>query len=605
MKQKIKSKYIYMVISFLFVLSIDHYFFGENTLGVESIFNFLLLLCIYKLQMFATDIESRTKKYGFLYGFILSCVLSLGRVLYDTNRISNLFYPIQNFFFFIISVISFTMVLGSAIAIVFKYLSSEKYLINNHVTVRKSDTLMSRLQHPHIFFLIWLFIFLSWIPAFLAYYPGIFSYDMLSQTQQALNLEPYTRFHPPLHTFIWALCLKLGSNTGIESISIYGLSQMLLLSLALTKMITLLIKKGMKKQLIILSLLFVSINPVIAIFSFIPTKDAYFAVLFTLTIISLFDIIPWLGRNILISPRKWIPFVLYSSFACLFRNNAVYIFILFLFIILFFFPKYPKRNFIIFVLPILVFIIINGPIYNHLKILPGNSREMLSVPMQQIADVVTYDSDSLSEEIKQEINIYLPYDKIAERYNPRFADPIKKKFNTEAYEQDPVRFYKLWFKLLFSHPGNYASAFLSLNLPYWYPDACSIDVFSERAYLETNIRKCDSYSFERQSKLPNLLSYYEKVASYDAFKNIPLVSNLFSISTPIWVLISCLFVILLKKEREGIIILAPQLLFWLTYLAGPVSNFRYIFPLFILYPISFALIFDPHSMLKKAENETV
>lgn len=606
MMKKIKRKYIYIVISFLFVLSIDHYFFEENTLGVESIFNFLLLLCSYKLQIYAVDATNASqKKYGFLYGFILSCALSLGRCLYATNRIADLFFPVQNFAFFIISVISFTIVLGSAIAIVFKYLANESYLSNNNIAVQTNSTIISKLQHKYIFFLLWLLIFLSWIPAFLAYYPGILSYDMTVQTKQALGIIPFSRFHPPLHTFFWACCIHLGKITGIEYICIYSILQMIFLSSVLAKMITFLIHKYMPKWIIILSIVFVSLNPVVAIFSFVPTKDVGFAGFFVLTIISLIQLITYPKRNVLPAFKQWFPFVLFATLSCLLRNNAIYVYILFALVVITFFTQYRNKNIVIFLLPVLLFCMINGPVYNYLGIRPGNSREMLSVPIQQIADVVAYESDSLSEEIKEEIDKYIPYDNIISKYNPRLADPIKNRFKTDAYDHDSVGFYKLWFKLLCKYPDNYISAFLSLNLPYWYPDACSIDDFSKRPYIETYIYDIEYYTFERQSKLPKLLSFYEKVASYDAFKNVPLLSNIFSISTPVWVLIGCLFVILLKKERKGIVILAPQLLLWFTYLAGPVSNFRYIFPIFILYPISFALILDPHSMLKESKNEIV
>lgn len=600
MLKKNKREYIYIVISLLFVLSIDHYFFQENTLGTESMFNFLLLICIYKLQIYAVDTTNALqRRYGFLYGFILSCALTLGRCLYTTNRIADAFFPVKNFAFFMISVISFTVVLGFSLAIVFKYLANETYLNNNNIHIQPNSTMISHLQHKYIFFLLWLLIFLSWIPAYLAYYPGILSYDMISQTKQALGIVPFSRYHPPLHTFFWACCIHLGEITGIEYICIYSILQMLFLSSVLAQMITFLVRKCILKWVIVLSITFVSLNPVVAIFSFVPTKDVGFAGFFVLTIISLIQLITYPPSNKLPAFNQWSPFVLFATLSCLFRNNAIYVYILLSLVIVLFFTQYRTKYIVIFLLPILFFYMINGPVYSYLGIRPGNSREMLSVPIQQIADVVTYESYSLSEETKGVIDKYIPYDSIVSAYNPRFADPVKDLFQTEVYDQDSIGFYGLWFNLLCKYPDNYISAFLSLNLPYWYPDACSIDDFSKRIYIETNIYQVDFYSFERQSKLPILLSFYEIVASYDAFKNVPLLSNIFSISTPIWVLVGGLFVILLKKERKGIIVLAPQLLLWFTYLAGPVSNFRYIFPIFILYPISLTLILDPHNMLKE------
>lgn len=542
--------------------------------------------------MYTTNIPKRVKIYAYTYGLILSSALTIGKILYNTNSITNFFSKNNNLIISIVSITSFTAILGSIISIVFMHLTKTQ-----HYPI----TFSSKKRQSLVFLILWVLIFISWIPAFLAYYPGIFSYDISMQTCQAVGQTSYTRFHPPLHTFIWSLCLKLRNITGIAAIIIYSLLQMLFLSSALAKMISFFIQRSTKNRLIMLSIIFVSLNPVIAIFSMIPVKDVYFAGFFVLTIISLCNLISISRQNILSCPIKWVPFVIFASFTCLLRNNAVYAFILFLLVIFILFPKYRSNNCIIFIFPILFFSIINGPIYNHLGVLSGNSREMLSVPMQQIANVVVYDSDSLSKETKQEINTFIPYDKITGLYNPRFADPIKSEFNTVAYDQNPMSFYKLWLKLFLLFPDNYISAFLSLNLPYWYPDACSIDSFSQRQYIETGIYGSDFYTFERQSKLPTLLSFYEKVANYDAFKNIPILSNIFSISTPIWVMLCSLFVVLLKKKKEGIIILALPLLFWLTYLAGPVSNLRYVFPLFVLYPLFFVLILDTDSVLRNQE----
>lgn len=206
-------------------------------------------------------------------------------------------------------------------------------------------------------------------------------------------------------------------------------------------------------------------------------------------------------------------------------------------------------------------------------------------------------NQALSDEIKDEIDTYIPYDKIEANYNPRVVDPVKRYFNVEAYNEKPFVFYKLWFKLFIVHPDDYISSFLSLNLPFWYPDACSKDKFADWSYLETAIKECDAYTFSRPENFPFVLKFYQKVANFDLLKKFPLITNIFSIATPIWVLLASLFMVLLKKEKNGILILAPQLLLWLTYLAGPVSYFRYIFPLFALYPITFALLLDPQAML--------
>ena len=166
---------------------------------------------------------------------------------------------------------------------------------------------------------------------------------------------------------------------------------------------------------------------------------------------------------------------------------------------------------------------------------------------------------------------------------------IKFEFKTEYYNKNKTDFYKLYFKGLTKYPEEYISSFLSLNLPYWYPDANTLDKYSQRIYIETGNYRNDYYIVPRDSKIPFLYKQYEKVANYSAFEKIPIIANIFSIATPIWVMLFVMFLLIYKKKYKYTLITIFLIIFWLTYILGPVSNFRYIFPIYSLYPILFTL----------------
>ena len=96
----------------------------------------------------------------------------------------------------------------------------------------------------------------------------------------------------------------------------------------------------------------------------------------------------------------------------------------------------------------------------------------------------------------------------------------------------------------------------------------------------------------RESKIPQLYEFYSKIASFKAIENIPLVSNICALSTPIWLILFTMFFLIYKKQIKTIIIILPIMFLWLTYIAGPVSNFRYVFPLICLYPLLIALLIN-------------
>lgn len=577
---------IFIIISIWGIIGINQYFFSGDNFGHESIMNIFWAISIFVLLLISYNISFKTRIYGYSLGFLFSFCMIAGKVLYTDNSLFGFFFPAKNLIDEMISIAGFTGFLGSLISILFLYLSK----LENE---KKDNKQWKIFQFP---FFIWTAIFfLSWLPCYMAYYPGIYSYDMDDLTTQALgSISDITKFHPPLHTFIWKAFLSLQNYVGMEAITLYSFTQMILLAIVFSRLIRLFIKKKYKNGIIIGSILFFALNPVIALFSFIPTKDVYFAIAFMNLGIELLEFASC-QETYLYSLYRCLRLCVSILLCCLFRNNAIYALVLYSLIIIWALPKDRKKLFAIFSSAFFCFFFISKVIYGAMGIQEGNEREILSVPIQQIANVVTLKGDTLSDEEKEQIDQFIPYDCIAENYNPRFADPVKQNFQTDTFRKNKSAFFILWFHLFTKYPGNYINAFLSLNLPYWYPDASSKDEYSKRKYIETFIYDYDSigYTFERNSKFPQLYEKYERVANYKAFQKIPIVSNLFSISTPVWLLITYIFILLYKQKKKLILILLPSLLIWLTFMAGPVSNFRYIFPIFIQYPLFAAIALQP------------
>lgn len=196
-------------------------------------------------------------------------------------------------------------------------------------------------------------------------------------------------------------------------------------------------------------------------------------------------------------------------------------------------------------------VFINGPVYSAMGINPGNPREALSVPIQQISRAVSNHKEMISDEEKEEIELYLPFDSLEWLYNPRFADPVKEQFRSYNYVSDKGRFIILWLNLMKRFPIDYINAFLELNIPYWYIGADTIDPYSQRTYIETNIREIACFPVSQTRKTTNLLEYYELFASFSALRNQSFLLSLpFSISVPIWLILFGVMIFLrLNKGR--------------------------------------------------------
>ena len=221
--------------------------------------------------------------------------------------------------------------------------------------------------------------FCSYLICLWAYSPGICAYDISTQTEQALGLQPVSRFHSPLHTFLWWGCLKIQEITGISSLFLYGLFQILITALIFSRFQRLLMDHQASKSTFILSFLFFAVNPVICIFAGIMTKD----VLFGLFVLSFsMDLLEWRQQN-----RRSLAGILADLLLCmLLRNNMIYAVVAWLLILLVF--KHSRKLAGILCISAALYFLINGPVFSRLYVRKGEVSEMLSVPVQQIGAIL-------------------------------------------------------------------------------------------------------------------------------------------------------------------------------------------------------------------------
>lgn len=575
--------YLFCIFSaYCFVFGITEYFFDDAVWGNQSLFNCIFfILAFFLIKKAFPHADKRTFACGITFSFLLSCSFLIGQSIYWGGNISMFFSSFKKIIITLLTLWGLTIVLSSTYFFIIKTYN------NTSVCTNKKSWKIFR--YPFIYGIL---MFLCWLPCYLAYYPGIFAYDIELQTMEALGMIPYSRFHPPLHTFIWDIFLGIEQGLNINALVLYSVFQMLLFAFAFTCVLDFMIKRNYNNYLILGSFLFFSLNPVIAIFSFSPVKDAMLTVVFILFTLELCKLIH--DKELYVrNTTSNIRFIIIGILCCLLRNNVIYAFIPVSICTILLLRKHWKRIALWSICILAGFLLINGPLYSALGIEKGNSREMLSVPMQQIAYVVVTHESTLSPDDIASINEYLPVDSVSELYNPRFADPVKNTFITEHYDANPMKFIKLWLHFFMEYPEEYVVAFLNLNIPYWYPDANSVDIYAQRIYIETGIPidPRTDYVVTRDSKIPFLLNQYEEFASYKKIESLPIISNVFSLSLPIWLLLFGITFLLTQKEKTSVIPLLPALFLWCTFMLGPVSNLRYLLPIVVLYPLYIAIIF--------------
>ena len=265
-----------------------------------------------------------------------------------------------------------------------------------------------------------LFCWLFW---FLYQFPGVLTPDSISQFSQATGLIPFSNHHPILHTLLFSLFYHIGFfltgsiNTGIAC---YVLFQMCTMAAIETYTLSLLARSGASRLWLILSFCFWGLVPFHAIFAVTVWKDILFSGFMLLYLCFLYELLCNPDNR----PGIWAGLSLSGFFVCTLRSNGLYIFLFTLPFVLFAFRRTWKKMFAVQVGILLLSLIITGPVYTACHVERASFTESLSIPLQQIACVVS-NGRQLSAEQEMLIDDVVDTSLIPEYYNPVISDPIK------------------------------------------------------------------------------------------------------------------------------------------------------------------------------------
>ena len=427
-----------------------------------------------------------------------------------------------------------------------------------------------------------LFVTLTGIVALLSFFPGILGYDSEWQTLQAYDLLPLSNHHPVLHTLIWNLFIAF-EWLGLPhpyGLVLYCMMQVVAVGIVCSYVVLSEIREGCKWPVMIITMLFYGLYPAFSVFSVEMTKD----VLFSCVVVLLFLSLMKTDRK-KVHPVKICILVILG---CLLRNNflpAACGLVVFLLVSMKR-KKNPKLLIASFT-GVVLSVITLSVIYPAAGVASTESHEILSVPVNQLSAVYVHRYDQLSIAERFLIEEYME----AGRYNPRLADSVKFTFADDLYDSDTSAFWDLYFHLLYKYPDEFINAFLTQNVQLWYPGAAVFDKYAARKYVETENVFVGAYPVVRNSKLPGLAFIYEDI--FTRIENGGVIEALpFSLAIPFYTMILGMF-IAIKRKRHGFgAAVFMALCLWGTYLLGPVSAFRYMYPFFLLIPVIVTPLFS-------------
>ncbi|MDE6387340.1 MAG: hypothetical protein K2L82_05970 [Lachnospiraceae bacterium] len=479
--------------------------------------------------------------------------------------------------------------------------------------------LRKQYRFGHVWFFSSLVIFICWIPVFLAYYPSVFAYDAEGQLYQVIAHD-YSTHHPLLHTLFLGAFFKLGGNlSGSYSagMAVHSVIQMTLMSAVFGYVIAYLYRKDVSVYVRSILLLFYALFPTNSILALSTTKDVLFSALVLLYTFALHGMVtkPEHGGDNESAERdnnsaktnndgdkandegkkNWLLYILWTVLMLLFRNNAMYALILAVPCVWFGLyrmrsikPGMWKKYLICTVAAFVLFALGSISLKEITGARNGSPREMLSVPLQQMARTRVKAEETLPPAMRQEVEHYLPSEWVFAAYNPYLADPVK---NRAVIHDNPAGLIKTWIELGVEHPQIYIDAFLDNSIGYWFiEDRTHAQIYgigteSGFGYLSTDNRTMPAgCEIIERSYLPGLRAYMERIVSENSYQKLPVVRIIFAPAFYWWMLCMYMAVMIYRRAYKMLLPIAFLVIYYLTLLLSPAVLIRYMYPFVVTVP---------------------
>lgn len=414
------------------------------------------------------------------------------------------------------------------------------------------------------------------LPAYIALFPGTLGYDGPVQLAQYFGEIGLTTHHPLLHTYLVGILLSLGDalfNSFTIGFAAYTAVQGLVVSGSLAYCALIAKRKNLNLPAIIAGFVYVLLNPFVQAITFNSTKDVLFGAFFLLFVAEL------INGSEAGKLSDYVRLVVFGVLMCLFRNQGIYIIVVLAVIALMF--KLCRKEIITCLTGILAFVVcFNVVTTGILHIEKGDIREMLCVPMQQVAYVTSEYHEELTDKQMSLAEEVITLDGYAS-YIPSTADGVKNYFNTSELTDNFSEHLTNYIQLGIAYPAEYLQAWEWLVEDYW-----KLNTGDYRALaVSYTFEELNTYGIEH-ADLFN--SYYrnlsKSVLTYD-------VSLLQTPGLCLWLMVLLVGIDLYKRNKLRTLVLVSYILYFGTILLGPVALIRYLYPITIATPLLLGLIF--------------
>lgn len=453
----------------------------------------------------------------------------------------------------------------------------------------RDDTPPDGNEKRRLFVFCALVVFCGSLPYLLLYWPGLNIYDTHDQILQFFGFPSYigdgsalSDHHPVFLTVIYGGFMKLGLLLGNANIgqAAYSLLSMAAIACAFAYAFVTLRECGLGAKTVRLLAVGVAVYPVLALYAFNMCKDVSIEP-FVLVYLSQMLRMEKTHGQALQDNRFAALFAGNLLLMMLTRKPSAYALAFALPFLLLRWRAVWKRLCALTVSALLIFMIgVQGVLLPALGVVPGEGREMLSVPFQQtVRSLLSYPQDAREEELTA-ISRVIDVDYALSHYNSILSDPVKDTSNPDVTGAELAGYAKTWLSMGLRHPGAYADAFLNLIYGYFYPsDRNTIVCLTLSSPDEGGV-------LLRQAEGLSGLRLWLHDFIYLTLRHIPGVGWLFYVDTVTWMFLALLLALMLSGGAGA----AYPFMFFVGTLGiallGPkMGEIRYLMPILYSLPV--------------------
>lgn len=472
-KNIIKSLIISFLITCTFVIDLKYYTlheYGNNLFHINYLLLVFAYIFIYKSVKIIIDNKKKLirPKRSIISGLIIGLFIVIG-LFY--NWYADLSYMWKNIIQVLKSLyvfLGYSVILTYIIDFLLEKISSFEY--------KKSDNkIINQIFEKRSFLYPFILILIAYVPIMIMFFPGRITNDTSDELLQYYHRETWSlRYinlidkdvyinghHSPFHTQVIGcinhLVYKVTHNADLALFA-NAMIQSLLMIAILAYSINLCKKLKTPIAFRIILLLVYMFIPFFNVWSITVVKDVPFA-LTTLFMSMVLTEIVYLKDDKL---KNILKYIILAIICFLLNKKGLFIILITTLLLVVYYMKnykFTRKYIMLLIIPFLLYGFVEKVYYPMKHITPGSIQETLSLPIQQVSRYVIKYEDELTEKDINTINKIIPYNKIEDKYEPEFADPIKNDFNKNYKEEDLKDFFILYLELFRKHPLVYVDAF--------------------------------------------------------------------------------------------------------------------------------------------------